>query len=284
MDDTARANAAERKFRAGARVVGGVWVLVGVMLEEVETDLVVAPIPEPTTKIVGLACLVTGLAIEVGVEWVEYNEATAKLESVTKDTGLAEVPYGSPIQPEGPDGGTPGGGAGAAGLYYEGEPSGDVGSGPEGGGCFVADTLVLRDVGFRPIAETTVGDTVMAPITVGACDSKAFPVTCLHVHTSRDLLDLRFDSGHTIRTTARQQFFRAGVGFVPAYTLEPGNELTAHGGKTVCLVEAVNRGELESEVFNLSVARTQTYFVGEDRLLVHNDKRAGTEEPNWEDD
>ena len=83
------------------------------------------------------------------------------------------------------------------------------------------------------------------------------------------LIKLTLDSGESIETTAEHPFYIKGKGWNPACSLKVGEALQLHNGTTVVIMQ-IETGTRVEKVYNLTVANTHNYFVGEDGVLVHN--------------
>jgi RHS repeat-associated protein len=75
--------------------------------------------------------------------------------------------------------------------------------------------------------------------------------------------------GETICTTPEHPFSIEGKGWVEAGRLQQGDRIKTEGGKTVT-VESLEVKAERRLVYNLRVEGTENYFVGKNRLLVHN--------------
>jgi len=83
------------------------------------------------------------------------------------------------------------------------------------------------------------------------------------------LFKITLDSGESLETTKEHPFYIKGKGWNPANSLKVGQALQLHNGTTVVIKEIDTSVRLE-KVYNLTVANTHNYFVGEDGVLVHN--------------
>jgi Pretoxin HINT domain len=151
---------------------------------------------------------------------------------------------------------------------------------PPEGGCFIGDTPVLMADGVtKRIDAVAIGDRVMARdektglVAVGAIDR------VFRHHVAETLL-LKTDEGEVVETTAEHRFASEKRGFVSAGQLRPGDRLLTHNDRAVAVVSTGTRSA-EVTVYNLSVDRFQTFFIGGARLWVHNlkDSEPPPEEP-----
>ena len=149
---------------------------------------------------------------------------------------------------------------------------------PPGGGCFIGDTPVLMADGLtKRIDAVAIGDRIMARdektglVAVGAIDR------VFRHHVAETLL-LKTDEGEVVETTAEHRFASEKRGFVSARQLRPGDRLLTHNEKGVAVVSTRARSA-EATVYNLSVDRLHTYFIGRAGLWVHNLKKGDPSEP-----
>ncbi len=91
------------------------------------------------------------------------------------------------------------------------------------------------------------------------------------------MVELRLESGETIRTTSAHRVFTAEHGVVAVRALRIGDHLeTLAAGPQA--IEAITPAKVPATVYNLAVEGTHTYFVGETGVWVHNAKDAKDEE------
>ncbi len=131
--------------------------------------------------------------------------------------------------------------------------------------CFAAGTLVHTRAGLRPIEGLRVGDMVLSQdVATGSMTYR--PVTgALHNPPAETL---RIKAGEeTIVATKIHRFWRAGKGWALARDLEPGDMIRTVRGTAI--IESIEPGVVVP-VFNLIVADTGTFFVGEDGWLVRD--------------
>lgn len=131
--------------------------------------------------------------------------------------------------------------------------------------CFGEGTPVRTLDGPRPIESLRVGDQVLAQDTqTGALGYQ--PVVA--VHHNKPAATLRITLGaETIVATGIHRFWKAGKGWVMARDLKPGDAIRTLGGLAeVATVEAAS----VQPVFNLEVASGQSFFVGRQGALVHD--------------
>lgn len=132
--------------------------------------------------------------------------------------------------------------------------------------CLAAGTTVWTDRGTTAIEEVQVGDLVLSqdPET-GELAYK--PVLRTTVRPEGPLVRVRTVKGEAFETSGGHLFWVAGDGWIRARQLESGMEL--HGVGDTARVSLTEDGP-ELETYNLIVADFHTYFVGEGKLLCHD--------------
>ena len=135
--------------------------------------------------------------------------------------------------------------------------------------CFVAGTLVTTEDGQEPIEEIEVGDKVLSEDeTTGEVAVKT--VTETYINETDELIHIGVN-GETISATPTHPFYVDKLGWTLARSLRAGDVLVLSNGELVT-VEWVQHEILESpiKVYNFEVQDFLTYFVGENRVFVHN--------------
>jgi hypothetical protein len=140
-------------------------------------------------------------------------------------------------------------------------------------GCnsFTADTLVHTENGLKPISEIKVGDKVLSYDERTETTSDQPVMTVIQGEKQYQIIKITLNSGDSIEATAEHPFYIKGKGWNPASRLKVGQALQLHNGTTVVVKEIDTSVRLE-KVYNLTVANTHNYFVGESGVLVHNCK------------
>ena len=133
--------------------------------------------------------------------------------------------------------------------------------------CFLAGTAVRTETGPRPIESIQPGDRVLAQdADSGALSYKIVLKTTLRPPTKMVQLTIGDD---TIVTTQGHPFWVNGHGWKMAKELAPGELVHSLGGATkVEKIEPV----ADSQAYNLVVDDFNTYFVGLQGLLVHDNE------------
>ena len=135
--------------------------------------------------------------------------------------------------------------------------------------CFVAGTLVTTEDGQEPIEEIEVGDKVLSENELTG-EVAVKTVTETYVNETDELIHIGVN-GETISATPSHPFYVDKLGWTLARSLRAGDILVLSNGELVT-VEWVQHEILESpiKVYNFEVEDFHTYFVGENRVLVHN--------------
>lgn len=157
-----------------------------------------------------------------------------------------------------------------------GDPHGNVEK-----GCFTGDTPVLMADGLtKTIDSIAVGDRVMARDEKTGTTTAGAVARIFRHHVAETLL-LQMQGGEVIETTAAHRFAAEEQGFVSAGQLRPGDRLSTHDDQGAEVVSTGSRSA-EVTVYNLSVERFHTFFIGGAGLWVHNVKKADPHEPEDE--
>jgi hypothetical protein len=131
--------------------------------------------------------------------------------------------------------------------------------------CFVKGTPVWTLSGPKPVEQVKVGDRVLAqhPET-GELTYKGVLVTTLRPPS--EMLAIRAGKGE-ITTTLGHPFFVVGKGWRMAKELTESDWICAFG--QTLPIDTIEKAE-PAQAYNLMVADFGTYFVGKDRILVHD--------------
>jgi hypothetical protein len=132
--------------------------------------------------------------------------------------------------------------------------------------CFAAGTAVRTRDGRRPIETLRVGDQVLTQdVATGGLSFE--PVLVVHHNPPGETVELALDNGEALTASVYHRFWRAGLGWAMARELKPGDVLRTLSGPA--RVVSAKAGPVVP-VFNLDVARTRTFFVGDHDALVHD--------------
>ena len=135
--------------------------------------------------------------------------------------------------------------------------------------CFTGETFVATVDGQKRIDEIEVGDLVWsANVETGEVELKT--VTEVFVKEDNVLVHLTIN-GSTINTTALHPFYVVDRGWIEAVEIEVGDKVLLQDGTTVTVDDkTTEQFETPVKVYNFTVNEFHTYFVGGDRVLVHN--------------
>lgn len=142
-----------------------------------------------------------------------------------------------------------------------------------GANSFTGDTPVLLADGTpRAIADVDIGDQVLATHEHTG-ETGAYPVIDLiRGHGVKHLVDIDLGD-ETVTATDRHPVYVIGRGFVDATDLTVGDRLRDSDGAMV-VVHGLSRRDEILTVYNLTVDRAHTYYVGDiTAVLVHNASR-----------
>ena len=138
--------------------------------------------------------------------------------------------------------------------------------------CFVAGTLVDTETGLRAIETIKVGDRVWSRNDkTGETALKA--VTNLIQRHERVIWEVSLtgssDEAELFETTDDHPWWIAGQGWKRTEELKAGMAVVTRDGRGMLLV-SVTKTTRTASTYNLTVADFETYFVGKQRVLVHN--------------
>lgn len=145
--------------------------------------------------------------------------------------------------------------------------------------CFAAGTLVWTKSGQQPIEALEIGDLVLSQ-DVDSGELCFQPIIGRTVRPPSEMLKLIY-AGEALRTTLGHPLWVAGEGWQMAKEIDEGNLLhTIDGPVSVNSIES----DGQEAAYNLVVANTSNYFVGQKGVLVHdNTPRPPTQAriPGW---
>jgi hypothetical protein len=132
--------------------------------------------------------------------------------------------------------------------------------------CFAGGTPVHTLGGARPIETIEVGDRVLSQdAATGALSFQ--PVVFVHRNPPDKTLRIELSGGDSVVCSVYHRFWRANLGWTQARELKPGDMLRQFGG--IVRVAGVTADSVRP-LYNLDVATSRTFFVGQSRLLVHD--------------
>ncbi|MDP6447146.1 MAG: polymorphic toxin-type HINT domain-containing protein, partial [Pirellulaceae bacterium] len=131
--------------------------------------------------------------------------------------------------------------------------------------CLAPGTLIWTSRGAQPVEQLATGDLVLSQdIESGELSYK--PV--LRATTRPESTLIRITMDHvTIEASGGHPFWVAGVGWTKARDLKPGMNL--YGADSMQTITDVGEGQTTAS-HNLIVADFSSYFVGEQRILSHD--------------
>ena len=139
--------------------------------------------------------------------------------------------------------------------------------------CFPANTPVLTDKGYTPIEEIRPGDCVVS-FHEESGTIEVSTVFRTHTRTAPALVEIRLSDGGVVEATPEHPFYCvASRSWVAAGALRSGDLLMTPSGETLSVVDVRYSEKTAVPVYNLTVERTHTYFVGSgggEAVLVHN--------------
>jgi hypothetical protein len=143
--------------------------------------------------------------------------------------------------------------------------------------CFVGGTLVETEYGQVPIEQITPGMFVLArDLDSGQVNWKQ--VTRVFVTADQPVFDLHLvdetNRVETLGVTREHPFWVTDRGWVPAYALNPGDDLHSAAGTSVTVAQHPCETTFLEAVYGLEVDGYHTYFVGESSVWVHNKSKA----------
>jgi hypothetical protein len=93
------------------------------------------------------------------------------------------------------------------------------------------------------------------------------PVVFVHRNPPDKTLRIRLSDGDSVVCSIYHRFWRANLGWTQARELKPGDTLRHLGG--IVQVDNVGTDSVQA-LYNLDVATSRTFFVGQSKLLVHD--------------
>ena len=215
---------------------------------------------DPTGEF-GIVGAIVGAVVDAGIEAAVQVATTG---------GISDVGAIGAAAAEGAVIGALTGGAGNIAKAAKGAAK--IGKAVKKGCCFVAGTEILTERGMVPIEQIRVGDIVLAhnPETGETLPKE---VTTLFVNDAGSVWELSIEGedGATElhRVTDNHPYWVEGTGWVEVKDLQPGMKIATGDGDTVTLDNIFDTGVVE-RTFNFEVADFHTYFVGNQKVLVHN--------------
>ena len=136
--------------------------------------------------------------------------------------------------------------------------------------CFVKGTKIQTIHGQKSIEEIKAGDLVLSWNQRSGVKSYN-KVNQTFIREANEIYTIRYSNGAAIQTTWSHRFWINEKGWVEAKDLKPGNRSPMATGASQ-QIESVTVKPGEETVYNFSVENDETYFAGDDGVLVHNDR------------
>ena len=135
--------------------------------------------------------------------------------------------------------------------------------------CFTAGTLVSTENGKKPIEEICVGDYVWSEnLETGKKELKKVIQT--FIRKTDEIIEV-FEDNTFVETTAEHPFYVKDKGWICAKDLNKGDILLSLNDKEIVITKIKIKKLLEPvTVYNFEVEDNHTYFVGLNKILVHN--------------
>lgn len=158
------------------------------------------------------------------------------------------------------------------------------------GNSFAEGTPVSTPSGLVPIEEVQIGDLVYS---FDEQTGKVVEQEVVHLiegNKEHEIVTFKLVDDETVRVTDGHPFYVAANDdkWVQAENLSIGDALQNSNGVSVLIVDLVSEFSAE-KVYNLTVANTHTYYVGDQKLLAHNSTcriphhaRPRMDERSWE--
>lgn len=136
--------------------------------------------------------------------------------------------------------------------------------------CFTGETLVATEDGEKRIDSIEEGDIIWAENTETG-EKELCKVTEVFENETDTIVHVTLSDGEQVNTTEYHPFYVEGKGWCAASDLEKGYILRTATGEEI-EVSHVDIEKLDSpvKVYNLEVEGLHTYYVGENKVLVHN--------------
>ncbi|WP_240416814.1 polymorphic toxin-type HINT domain-containing protein [Paenibacillus periandrae] len=133
--------------------------------------------------------------------------------------------------------------------------------------CFTAGTLVKTEKGEKPIEEIQVGDLVLSKNEVtGEVAYKE--VTATFNHETDEIYKIHVGD-QTIEATFNHPFWVDGKGWTFVKDLKVGDLLVQSNGEKL-IIDSIELERRKVTVYNMTVDKFHTYFVGDLGIWVHN--------------
>ena len=135
--------------------------------------------------------------------------------------------------------------------------------------CFIAGTTILTATGLVAIEKLAAGDKVIStnPDTLETAEKTVLET---YVRQVNKLVHITIN-GEEIVTTDNHPFYVQGRGFIEAGSLLVGDRLISVNGEDLIVEDyCIELTDEPVSVYNFQVEDFHTYFVGENKVWVHN--------------
>ena len=142
--------------------------------------------------------------------------------------------------------------------------------------CFVAGTLVETKDGLQPIETLKTGDLVLAKDVVTGEIAYKKITDLIRRHDRiiwKVVVETEDKQTDVFETTDDHPWWIPAQGWVTTEGLAAGMDATTADGRTITITSVTETTRLDA-TYNITVADFETYFVGKQRVLVHNCKDA----------
>jgi RHS repeat-associated protein len=139
------------------------------------------------------------------------------------------------------------------------------------GNSFAEGTLIYTPDSLLPIEEIKIGDLIYSYDEQTKTVVEQEVIHLIQSDKDHKIVTFNLSNGESIRVTDGHPFYVAANDdkWVQAKNLSIGEALLNSDGGLMPIVDLVSESSTE-KVYNLTVANTHTYYVGEQKLLAHN--------------
>ena len=138
-----------------------------------------------------------------------------------------------------------------------------------GGGCFLGDTLVYTENGYKKIKDIKAGDKVYSK-DIETDVKELNTVTRVFKNESLYIVHITVNN-EEICCTLEHPFWIVNRGWAAAKDIQAGDIIETYYGECAYVSEILIDELTESiEIYNIEVEEARTYYVSELNLLVHN--------------
>ena len=159
--------------------------------------------------------------------------------------------------------------------YYVSSGGGGTGGGNTGGsGCFLEGTPITTVDGYKNIEDIKVGDIVLSYNSeTNETEYKEVTKLLVHDNNNEDLYEIDIGGSRLKVTEAHRFYVRRNYKdiWIAARELKVGDQIMYSDG-SYHTITYISHMPHYGTVYNFEVADNHNYFVGENGILVHNDK------------